>query len=98
MANLIVLFWRDIPSQVVVKGATAAKRALSERFQRAIDAAAMHAGASSADAYLDDWRRGDPVSCDNDVEVVAASAAAKLEADYDDARLAALVRRDGREA
>ena len=44
MANLIVLYWRDIPSQVIVKaGRASAKRELSERFIRAIDAAAMHA-------------------------------------------------------
>ena len=69
MASLIILYWRDIPSQVIVKaGRTAAKRELSERFIRAIDAAAMHAGAKSADAYLDDWRRGEPIPCGDDLE------------------------------
>ena len=69
MASLTILYWRDIPSQVIVKaGRTAAKRELSERFIRAIDAAAMHAGAKSADAYLDDWRRGEPVPCGDDLE------------------------------
>ena len=61
MASLTVLYWRDIPSQVIVKaGRKSAKRELSERFVRAIDAAAMHAGAASADAYLEDWRRSAP--------------------------------------
>ena len=58
MASLTILYWRDIPSQVIVKaGRSSAKRELSERFIRAIDAAAMHAGAKSDDAYLAEWRR-----------------------------------------
>ena len=33
MAELIVVYWRDIPAQVIVRrGRTAAKRQLSERF------------------------------------------------------------------
>ena len=56
MASLTILYWRDIPSQVIVKaGRSSAKRELSERFIRAIDAAAMHAGAKSDDAYLAEW-------------------------------------------
>ena len=44
MASLTILYWRDIPSQVIVKaGRKSAKRELSERFIRAIDAAAMRA-------------------------------------------------------
>ena len=69
MASLTILYWRDIPSQVIVKaGRSAAKRELSERFIRAIDAAAMHAGAKSDDAYLAEWRRGEPIACGDDLE------------------------------
>jgi Virulence factor len=92
MASLIILYWRDIPSQVIVKvGRKSAKRELSERFIRAIDAAAMH-------AYLADWRRADPVDCGDDLEAQADAAAAKLEAEYDSKRLADLAAREGREA
>jgi Virulence factor len=98
MASLTVLYWRDIPSQVIVKsGRSAAKRQLSERFIRAIDAAAMHAGAKSEDAYLAEWRRGEPVPCGDDLEEEAAAAAARLEKEYDTHRLAMLARHDGRE-
>ena len=98
MAHLIILYWRDIPSQVIVKsGRQAAKRELSERFIRAIDAAAMHAGAKSADAYLDDWRRGAPIPCGDDLEAEADASAARLEAEYDTHRLAILAKHDGRE-
>jgi hypothetical protein len=58
MANLIVTYWRDIPSQISVKiGRKEEKRMLSERFQEAIDMAAMRDGASETDAYLAEWRR-----------------------------------------
>jgi hypothetical protein len=98
VASLIVLYWRDIPSQVIVKaGRSAAKRELSERFIRAIDAAAMHAGAKSADAYLNDWRRGEPSPCGDALEAEADASAARLEAEYDTHRLALLVKQDGRE-
>ena len=99
MASLITVFWRDIPSQVIVKsGRKAAKRELSNRFIRAIDLAAAHAGAKSEDAYLAEWRRSDPVDCGDDLEAEANAAAARLEAEYDIHRLAVLARRDGRES
>ncbi len=72
MASLTILYWRDIPSQVIVKaGRQSAKRELPERFIRAIDAAAMRAGATSADAYLADWRRAEPTPCGDDLEAEA---------------------------
>jgi hypothetical protein len=98
MANLTLLYWRDIPSQVVVKaGRASARRELPERFLRAIDAAAMRSGASGTDEYLDGWRRTDAGPCGDDLEAEASAAAAQLEAEYDASRLAELVRRDGRE-
>jgi hypothetical protein len=99
MANLTVLYWRDIPSQVVVKaGRAAAKRELPERFIKAIDAAAMRSGASGTDDYLAAWRRGEPTPCGDDLEAEADRAAARLEAEYDNSRLAKLAAHDGREA
>jgi hypothetical protein len=98
VASLTILYWRDIPSQVIVKsGRSSAKRELSERFIRAIDAAAMHAGAKSDDAYLGEWRRGQPVPCGDDLEKEAAAAAEGLEKEYDIHRLATLAKHDGRE-
>jgi hypothetical protein len=97
MASLTILYWRDIPSQVIVKaGRKAAKRELSERFIRAIDAAAMRSGADSTDDYLADWRRADAGPCGDDLEAEAAAAAAKLEAEYDTPRLARLAENEGR--
>ena len=98
MANLTILYWRDIPSQVIVKaGRASAKRELTERFIRAIDAAAMGSGASGTDDYLAGWRRGDPDPCGDDLEAEASAAARRLEAEYDNERLARLSHQDGRE-
>jgi len=98
MARLTIVYWRDIPSEVIVKsGRTAAKRELSERFIRAIDAAAMHAKAKSADDYLAEWRKSAAVSCGDDLEAEAAAAAARLEAEYDTHRLALLAKHNGRD-
>ena len=98
MASLIILYWRDIPSQVIVKaGRASAKRELPERFIRAIDAAAMRAGAVASDDYLADWRRGDPSPCGDDLEAEASAAVTRLDVEYDNRRLAQLARQDGRE-
>ena len=98
MGQLTILYWRDIPSQVIAKaGRRSAKRELSERFIRAIDAAAMRSGATETDAYLADWRRADPTECGDDLEAAAEAAAARLEAEYDSQRLATLAAQEGRE-
>lgn len=98
MAQLTIVYWRDIPAQVIVRaGRTTAKRELPERFTQAIDMAAMRSGASGTDAYLAEWRRADPVPCGEDLEAEAQSAAARLEAEYDPQRLTALAASGGRE-
>lgn len=96
MANLIVVYWRDIPAQVIVKrGRETAKRQLSERFEKAIDRAAMRSGKRDTDAYLAEWRRADAVPCGDDLEAEAASHAARLEVEFPDERLDALVQSGG---
>jgi hypothetical protein len=98
MAELIVVSWRDIPAQVIVKaGRRTAKRPLPNRFQEAIDRAAMRAGLRDSDAYLGEWRRGVAGSCGDDLETEAERAAAELEADYPPERLRELVANGGLE-
>jgi len=98
MANLTIVYWRDIPAQVIVKqGRTAAKRELPERFVTSIDAAAMKAGARDTDSYLADWRRADPIPVGDDLEAEAQTWADKIEADYPNERLAALAKAGGYE-
>jgi hypothetical protein len=99
MANRIVVYWRDIPAQVIIKkGRATAKRELSLRFTEAIDMCAMRTGAAETDDYLAEWRRADPVEVSDDLEAEAEKAAAELEAAYDKERLVALVKGGGRES
>ena len=58
MPQKIVVYWRDIPSQVLIKrGRNKGKWILSERFQEAIDSAAMKSGKAGTDDYVEEWRR-----------------------------------------
>ncbi len=98
MANLTIVYWRDIPAQVIAKEKrNAAKRVLSERFEKAIDRAAMRSGARDTDAYLAEWRRGEPTPCGDDLDAEADAVAARIEDDYDDDRLAGLIASGGRD-
>ena len=54
----ITIFWRDIPSQILIqRGRKRDKMMLEHRFQEAIDRAAMRAGKGSSSAYIAEWRR-----------------------------------------
>jgi hypothetical protein len=98
MATLTVVLWRDIPAQVIAKaGRQAAKVVLDERFEKAIDRAAMRSGARDTDSYLAEWRRTEPVDCGDDLAAEAKAKAARLEAEYDEDRLHRLVLNGGRE-
>ena len=98
MAELVLVCWRDIPAQIIVKaGRRTAKRQLEERFQEAIDRAAMRAGLRDTDAYLGEWRRVVAGECGADLEAEADAAAARVNADYPQERLRALVANGGRE-
>ena len=96
MPQLTILYWRDIPAQVIVgKGRRAAKAPLPERFEQAIDRAAMASGAAGTDDYLAEWRKGDPQEVDGDPQQVAVDAIARLDADYDQDRLKTLIANGG---
>ncbi|MEL6586936.1 MAG: virulence factor [Pseudomonadota bacterium] len=87
MAQLTIVYWRDIPAQVLVgSGRRAAKVQLSERFEQAIDRAAMRSGASETDAYLADWRKVPEGDVAEGVDAAAARAA-ELEAEWTPERL-----------
>jgi hypothetical protein len=96
MASLIIISWRDIPAQVIVKRARqTAKVQLSARFQEAVDRAAMRAGKGTSDAYLADWKRSEPRPCGEDLQAEAAAEAARLEAQFTDEDLERLIRAKG---
>lgn len=99
MAELIIVYWRDIPAQVIAKTGrrNQVKVELDQRFAKAIDIAAMKGGARDADDYLADWRKAAPVEVSDDLQREADSVARRLEEDYDEARLKALIANGGRE-
>jgi hypothetical protein len=97
MANLIVTYWRDIPSAVSVKaGRKEEKRMLDNRFMEAIDMAAMRGGATDTDAYLADWRRADPVAVGDDLAAEVEAAKARLEAEYTPDKIRILIANGGK--
>ncbi|TIX45312.1 MAG: hypothetical protein E5V36_06495 [Mesorhizobium sp.] len=81
MADLIVVFWRDIPAQVT----------------EAIDMCAMRTGAGGTDDYLAEWRKAEPIPVGDDLEAEAEKALRELDAKYDRERLVALVKAGGNE-
>ncbi|VAV96392.1 FIG01075668: hypothetical protein [hydrothermal vent metagenome] len=97
MAQLTITYWRDIPSQVSIgKGRKAAKAMLSDRFQEAIDMAAMRSGAAETDDYIAEWRREAGQEVDSDHDVVVAATIKKLESEYDKDKLKALIDNNGK--
>ncbi len=96
MPNLTIVYWRDIPAQVIVgKGRAATKLQLPERFEQAIDRCAMKIGARDDDAYLAEWRKVDLGGVAGEPAEAARDMAHRLETDYDQARIKALITNDG---
>ncbi|NOD33519.1 MULTISPECIES: virulence factor [unclassified Ruegeria] len=96
MPDVTIVYWRDIPAQVIVgKGRRGAKRQLEERFEQAIDRAAMKVNAKDSDAYLAEWRKAAPFAVDGDPAEIAETEAVRLETEYDQDRVKALIANDG---
>ncbi|HKK86183.1 MAG TPA: virulence factor [Roseovarius sp.] len=96
MVDVTIVYWRDIPAQVIVgKGRRGAKKPLPERFEQAIDRAAMKIGASDTDAYLAEWRKAAPYQVDGDPAEVVEAEAARLDTEYDQERIKQLIANEG---
>jgi hypothetical protein len=95
MASLTVIWWRDIPAQVLARdGRRASKVVLHPRFQVAIDKAASRAGKRAYGEYIEEWHkiaRG----CGDDLEAEVNAEVERLEAEYDKHRLAELIQSGG---
>ncbi len=79
-----ILYWHDIPLQVRAQaGRTRFGKPLTDRFQTAVDDAAMAAGLTGTDAYLDllHWSAQEPRA--GSPTEVAEAVAAELEAEFD---------------
>ena len=94
-AELVTIYWRDIPAQITAQeGRTREKALLGARFQHAIDRAAMVAGMDDTDSYVAQWRReSTPLS--DDMAAAVADEVARIDAAYDPERLEHLVQSGG---
>jgi hypothetical protein len=96
-----IVYWRDIPAQVKVRsGRERIGRELSERFHKAIDWAAMAAGVTSTDGYLEEWRTSDWMTMGAEPSAGALPEAAALlvqeiEAGYPPERLQSIMTNKG---
>ena len=96
MADVTYLYWRDIPAQVIVgKGRRGVKRPLPERFEQAIDRAAMKSGADQTDDYLAEWRKVGPVTIEGEDAAVAETEATRLDTEFDQERIKVLIQNGG---
>ena len=95
MATLTVIWWRDIPAQVIAKDARrSSKVVLHPRFQVAIDKAANRAGKRAYNDYIAEWRKTRQ-RCGDDLEAVVREESDRLEADFTKHKLAELIQSGG---
>lgn len=96
MAEITIVFWRDIPAQIIAgSGRRGVKKPLPERFEQAIDRCAMKVGARDSDAYLAEWRKVMIGTRDGSDAEAAEAELARILSDYDTARIAALIANNG---
>jgi len=93
----IDVYWRDIPSQVLIKrGRERGKYLLEHRFQAAIDRAAMRAGKGGSEAYLEEWRRvNTSVDSDQSAQELAVQIGKAIESEVTDEMLANWIKNKG---
>ena len=89
--------WRDIPAQIIIsRGRKKSKKILSERFQKAIDRAAMIADRADSSAYLEDWNRiEESLNSEIPIDQLLDLEVSLLETAYDSDRLDTLIKAGG---
>ncbi|MEM7344152.1 MAG: virulence factor [Chloroflexota bacterium] len=91
-----IIYWRDMPAQVKVRvGRQRVSRPLSDRFEKAIDQAAMQSGAVGTDEYLAEWRNSEWQEREGDPEAIADELVTEIEAAYPRERLRDLAKQGG---
>jgi hypothetical protein len=96
MPDVTIVYWRDMPAQVIVgRGRRGAKMPLPERFEQAIDRAAMKSGAAESDDYLSGFRKAAPYAVDGEASAIATAEAARIDTEYDQERIKSLIANDG---
>ena len=95
MAQLKIVFWRDIPGQVVIRqGRRSTRLRLPSRFSRAIERAAYRLKKKQQDALFEPWHDvAQPFT--GDVKQQAEQLLRHLDAHYTDEVLETLIRANG---
>jgi hypothetical protein len=96
VAELTVIRWRDIPMQVLARGegGESARALLPDRFQEAVDAAAMVAGLIGSDDYTAQMRM-DTRPCGDDLQHEVDTETVRLLSDWDEDLLKSTIRAGG---
>jgi len=96
-AKLTIVYWRDIPTQVIAqKGRTRHSVPLTDRFLKAVDAAAMIGGETESDDYMAHWRKETQACDESTMEADANALAEKLEAEFSKEDLRDLIKNQGK--
>ena len=103
MAQLIIVWWKDIPAQVILKAGRREqyKYQLDQRFEKAIDRAAMRGRDIDADAYLAGFKKAAPVEINiegmqaEDMQDYVDNKGKSLEAEYSPEKLEVLIKNGG---
>ena len=97
MPDVTIVYWRDITAQITVgKGRRGTKAQLPERFEQAIDRAAMKSGAAGTDEYLSEWRKGTPYQVEGEASEIIQAETARIDQEYDTERLKVLIENGGK--
>lgn len=92
MSEYQITYWRDIPSIVAARdGDESAKASLPQRFQEAIDEAAMRLDAADAEAYMEGWRRGGWIEAEGSPADLVDRIAGDIETELSEDRLNAML-------
>lgn len=96
MAQLKIVYWRDIPGQVVFKqGRRNTRLRLSVRFMKAIQRAGYRLKKQQKDALFEPWHDVAQI-IDGDVREQAQLLVRQIEDQYSDAVLEQLIRASGK--
>jgi len=84
MATYKILYWQEIPSQIVVEDDSEdCTVQLADRFQERIDLMAAKRGLQDTDSYLAQWKWSDWEEREGTARQVATALIAELEAQAD---------------
>jgi len=84
MASYRILYWQEVPSQIVaVDDDGEVRLPLPQKFIERIDEVAVARGLSGSDDYLDQWNWSDDEDRDGSAEEVAQALLAEFEANAD---------------